>query len=51
MHQQRHLHATTFSLLEERSVTVRVAHPRTAVERYNDGTQSRPVGRLFHSTC
>lgn len=41
----------TLSLLEERGVEVHVLQTEQAVEKYNELSQSRPVGGLFHSTC
>ena len=43
--------AETLALLEERGVEVHVLQTEKAVRKYNELSQTRRVGGLFHSTC
>jgi hypothetical protein len=46
-----HVSQATLEYLQQRSIAVRVAETREAVEIYNELAEDIPVGGLFHSTC
>lgn len=41
----------TLQLLQEKGITTYVLQTEAAIERYNQLTDSEPVGALIHSTC
>ena len=51
MDKMLHIDPATLDYLEQRSILVRVAETREAVDIYNKLAEDVPVGGLFHSTC
>jgi hypothetical protein len=41
----------TLRMLKEKGVPVHVLETKAAVDRYNELSETEPVGALFHSTC